>query len=131
MRVVLDTNVLLAAFGARGLCEAVFEVCLKHHEIILSRHIPNEVSTHLTAKFKVPAKQARETVIFLRQHSQVVQPTSVAADTCRDSDDLAVLGTAQAANAHFLITGDKDLLEIKKIKSTAILTPRQFYDRIC
>ena len=59
MRVVLDTNVLPAAFGTRGLCEAVFQVCLERHEIILSGHILNEVRTNLTTKFKVPATHAR------------------------------------------------------------------------
>jgi uncharacterized protein len=130
MRVVLDTNVLLAAFGARGLCEAVFQVCLEHHEIILSRHILNEVRTHLIHKFKVSAVHARQITVFLRQHARIIRPAEVAPNVCRDSDDLPVLGTAQAGNAHVLITGDKDLLELKRFGKTIILTPRQFYDEI-
>jgi uncharacterized protein len=130
MRVVLDTNVLLAAFGTRGLCEAVFQVCLERHEIILSRHILNEVHINLTTKFKVPAAHTRQIATFLRQHARTVQPADVSPDACRDSDDLPVLGTAQAAKAHVLITGDKDLLELKKFETTIILTPRQFYDQI-
>jgi predicted nucleic acid-binding protein len=47
VKVVLDTNVLLAAFAARGLCEAVFEACPASHEIILSDHILGELQRHL------------------------------------------------------------------------------------
>ena len=130
MRVVLDTNVLLAAFGTRGLCEAVYQVCLEHHEIILSRHILNEVRTHLANKFKVPKAHSRQIAAFLRQHASIVEPADISSDACRDSSDLPVLGTAQAGNAHVLITGDKDLLEIKRFGKTIILTPRQFYDEI-
>ena len=36
MRIVLDANVMVAAFAARGLCEALFELCLGSHEILLS-----------------------------------------------------------------------------------------------
>jgi len=32
--VVLDTNVLLSAFAARGLCEAVYQLCLAQHQIV-------------------------------------------------------------------------------------------------
>jgi predicted nucleic acid-binding protein len=43
MRIVLDTNVIVAAFAARGLCADVFEVCLENHTIIISEFILSEV----------------------------------------------------------------------------------------
>jgi predicted nucleic acid-binding protein len=54
MRVVLDSNVLVAAFGTRGLCEDVLRVCLSRHEICLSEVILSEVQEHLPKKFKLP-----------------------------------------------------------------------------
>jgi len=38
MRVILDTNVILAAFASRGLADAVFELCLDKHEIIIGEY---------------------------------------------------------------------------------------------
>jgi hypothetical protein len=32
MKIVLDANVAVAAFAARGLCESLFEFCLSSHE---------------------------------------------------------------------------------------------------
>jgi putative PIN family toxin of toxin-antitoxin system len=130
MRIVPDTNVLLAAFASRGLCEAVFQVCLEQHEIILSAHILEELKEHLAKKLKLPARQASEIVAFLREHASIVEPVHVVANACRDHNDLAVLGTAKAGNADILITGDKDLLVLKRFESTIILTPRQFHDRL-
>jgi putative PIN family toxin of toxin-antitoxin system len=41
---------------------------------------------------------------------------------CRDPKDNFLLALANESDANFLITGDKDLLEIKKFKNTEIIT---------
>ena len=46
--------------------------------------------------------------------------------TCRDKEDDSVLACALACKADYLITGDRDLLEIKKFHKTKILSPREF-----
>ena len=130
MKVVLDTNVLLAAFATRGLCEAVFEVCMASHAIILSEHILTELRRHLTSKFKQPAAQADRIIAFLRQHATLVHPAKVAQNVCRDRSDLPVLGTALAARADCLITGDNDLLVLKTFENISILSPRAFHDQL-
>jgi uncharacterized protein len=130
MRVVLDSNVLLAAFATRGLCEAVLTVCLNDHELVLSDAILVEVAKHLTGKFKMPLRQAAENVALLREHAQLVVPASVPAGACRDPADLAILGTAQSGAADALVTGDMDLLVLKRFAGVPILSPRQFYDML-
>lgn len=47
-------------------------------------------------------------------------------EICRDPNDNKFLEAAIAADANFLISGDKDLLSLKKIKNSRILTPKQF-----
>jgi len=128
--VVLDTNVLLAAFATRGLCEAVFEVCLAAHEIVLSEHILKELRRHLRVKFKVPASRADQVIAFLREHAALVKPAKVPASACRDHSDLPVLGTAVAAESDCLVTGDRDLLDLKEFRGIPILSPRAFHDRL-
>ena len=130
MKVVLDTNVLLAAFATRGLCEAVFEVSLDAHEIVLSSHILNELRRHLRGKLKLPADRIDDITSFLKERATWVKPAKVPAGSCRDRSDLAVLGTAVAGQADCLVTGDKDLLTLRKFKSIPILTPRSFYDSL-
>jgi putative PIN family toxin of toxin-antitoxin system len=130
VKVVLDTNVLLAAFATRGLCEAVFVAALASHEIVLSEHILKELRRHLTGKLKVPARQADAILALLREQGAVVRPAKVPADACRDRSDLAVLGTAVAAGANYLVTGDRDLLDLGEFHGIPILSPRAFHDRL-
>jgi uncharacterized protein len=130
VRVVLDTNVLLAAFGTRGLCDALFTVCLEGHEVVASEHILGELRQHLTRAFRVPARRADEIVAFVREHSEIVPPARVVASACRDPNDLPVLGTAVAGRADVLVTGDRDLLDLKRHGGIPILTPRECYERL-
>ncbi|MGC9453981.1 MAG: putative toxin-antitoxin system toxin component, PIN family [Phycisphaerae bacterium] len=130
MKVVPDTNALLAAFGTRGLCEAVFEICLTDHQIVLCEHILRQLNRHLRGKFHLPAAAARETVDFLRTNAALVEPAAVPPSACRDESDLPVLGTADAAGADCLISGDTDLLSLGRFGRTLILSPRQFHDHL-
>ena len=54
MKVIPDTNVIIAAFATRGLCSAVFELCLDRFDIVLSEEILKETFTHLNRKIKLP-----------------------------------------------------------------------------
>lgn len=47
-------------------------------------------------------------------------------ELCRDEDDNFLLALAKDAKADFLISGDKDLLVLKKFENTSILTLTQF-----
>ena len=130
MKVVLDTNVLVAAFAARGLCEAVFEVCLVSHEIVVSEHILKELRRNLTGKLRLPPEQTDAIVGLVRKHATVVKPTQVPSGACRDRADLPVLGTALAGGADCLVTGDRDLLDLGQFQSIPIVSPRTFHDEL-
>ncbi|HSN16143.1 MAG TPA: putative toxin-antitoxin system toxin component, PIN family [Anaeromyxobacteraceae bacterium] len=130
MRVVLDSNVLLAAFGTHGLCEALVEECLQSHVLVCSDHILRELEKYLGGKFKVPAGEVREIVRFVREHSEVAKPSDEPADACPDPDDLPVLGTAVAGGADLIATGDAVLLAIEAYKGIPILTVRACYERV-
>ena len=130
MRVVLDTNVLLAGFATHGLCEALLTLVYRDHTVILSEHILDEVSRHFSGKFKAAKVQAEAVVAFLRSSSEIVDPAAVPRGTLRDKDDLPVLGTAVAGAALCIVTGDQELLALGTFQGVDILSPRAFYDRL-
>ena len=129
MRVIIDANVAIAAAAARGLCEAVIELCMEQHQIIFGEEILKDIRQKLVKKIKVPPAVVNEYLSTLRSISEIYKPESVAAGVCRDSDDDAVLGLVAPANAAVIITGDNDLLVLKKYKSAKILSPRQFWEQ--
>jgi len=128
MKLVLDANVLIAAFAARGLCESLFELCLEKHELVASAPLLVEVREKLATKLKLPEDRVDEVVEFLDRHSSNVQPAEVPAGACRDPDDLMVLGTAKAGDVRYLVTGDRDLLILESYEGISVVTPRQFWE---
>ncbi len=127
MRLVLDTNVLIAAFVARGVCAELLEHCVREHELITSTAILDEVRRNLVAKVKVTAAQADQTVRLLRSRLVAVEPVTFDAQVCRDADDDLVLGTAVAGRAEALVTGDRDLLDLGSFRDIPIVSPRGFW----
>ena len=130
MNVVLDSNVLVAAFGFGGICRAIVDVCIDSHRLVFSEHILAEVHRHLREKLSHTDAMADERVSFLREVAWIVSPVAVAPDACRDPDDLPVLGTVLGGQADCLVTGDKDLLDLTEFSGCPILSPRQFWKRL-
>src|SRR5689334_20014569 len=125
MKLTLDSNVLIAAFISRGLCSEILEDCLKNHEMVLSNFLLEETRRLLSRKFHMAPADIEEYVRVLSLHSVLVNPTPFPKPVCRDPQDDAVLGTALAGRAPFLVSGDKDLLSLKRYRTIRILSPRE------
>jgi hypothetical protein len=95
--------------------------------VVLSESILQETRNHLHDKIKLPVAQCEAIISYLRANCSVSQVDDVEASACRDKDDLHVIGLAQHASADYIITGDKDLLDLVKYVSTIIVTPREFW----
>jgi putative PIN family toxin of toxin-antitoxin system len=124
MRLVLDANVLIAAFVARGVCAELLEHSVREHEPVTSAAILEEVRRSLVGKIKVTAAQA---VRLLRTRLEVVEPVALGAQVCRDPDDDVVLGTGVVGRCDAIVTGDKDLLDLASYRDIAIVSPRGFW----
>ena len=127
MRIILDTNVILAAFAGRGLAHALFELCLEKHEIITSGHILSEVQKNLRKKLKMPEDKVLLITEYLKEFCTLSSYKRLDKDACRDIDDVKILGLAEVAKPDYIITGDKDLLVLEKFHSIPIITPREFW----
>ncbi|MDL5055768.1 putative toxin-antitoxin system toxin component, PIN family [Oscillatoria laete-virens NRMC-F 0139] len=127
-KIVLDTNVVIAAFAARGLCEAIFELCLEKHELITSDFLLEEFRRKLIKKIRMPADLVEEILLLYSKNSQKVIPAVMDGEICRDPKDIPVIGTCVSGSAEYLISGDQDLLILENFQKTKIVSPRQFYD---
>jgi uncharacterized protein len=126
MRVVLDTNVLIAAFISRGVCSELLEHCGQRHVIVVSDFILGELTEHLVGKFKYGDHEAAEAVGLIASVAEKVTPARLEGSVCRDSDDEAILATAVAGRAACIITGDADLLVLRDFRGVSILRPADF-----
>lgn len=130
MRIVLDTNVIIAAFAARGLCAEVFEACVSGHTLVISQHILTEVNSTLQKKVKLPKRIVNDITNYLKDTAETVKAETIDNSVCRDKDDLPIIGTATKGDADFIVTGDADLLELKSYHGIDIITPREFWNRL-
>lgn len=130
MRIVLDTNVLLAGFATYGLCQALLAVCFREHEVVRCDHILDELAEHIRRKFKATPQQVQFVVSVLRANSELVVPAPVPAADFADRDDRPVLGAAVAGCAQCIVTGDRKLIALASYQSVSNLPPRAFYEVI-
>lgn len=133
MRVVLDTNVLIAAFIARGVCSDLLEHCIRRHELVTSAFILNEFREKLTGKFKFTPEEAEVAAALLLTRMLIVEPTSLDVPVCRDKDDDNIIAVVISGNCDCIITGDKDLLVLQRFNGINILGPKDFleYEATC
>ena len=128
MKIFVDTNVLVSAFTARGLCSDLIEVILADHYLITGEFVLDELERVLISKLKVPQSHVDETIQFLRKQRIEPIPNQPYSFRFRNVTDLWVLESAIRAKADVLITGDKDFLELtKNISVIKIISPRGFW----
>ena len=130
MRVFLDTNVLVSAFATRGLCADLVELVLLEHDLVLGRHVVQELDRALRLKLKLPAARAKAIVEFISGETVQMIAQSPPALVRADPADARVLGEALAAHAALFVTGDAALLELGSIGDMEIVSPRGFWERM-
>jgi len=126
IRVCLDSNVLVAAFAARGLCSDLLAHVLSEQNLVVPDSVREEVLRVLSAKIKL-SPVALEAVVAVLDRCERV-PTSVEPSPVpvRDPDDEKILADAVSARVQILVTGDGDLLDVAEQSPISILSPRAF-----
>jgi putative PIN family toxin of toxin-antitoxin system len=129
VRIVFDTNVIVAGLVSQGLCHEVLETHVPAHTPILSPTLWDELVLSLRDKFGLAAGDLPLLGLY-RRHAAWVVPPPLDTPTCRDPDDDWVLAAAVAGEAEAIVTGDGDLLTLGTFRGVAILSPRQFIERL-
>lgn len=127
MKIVLDSNIIVAAYAGRGLCNSLFELCLDRHSIIISEFILTEVKRTLHNKLKMPLANVETIIEYLKEFCILSTYNKISDNICRDKNDNDIISLAVGNNVDCLITGDNDLLVLKKYNKIKIISPRDFW----
>jgi putative PIN family toxin of toxin-antitoxin system len=130
VRVFLDTNVLISAFAARGLCADLMRLLLAEHEVLTGEVNVVELRRVLTNRFKATAAQVDVIEQLLRDQTVIPKPAALLSLKVRDPDDAWVLASAAAGEAGLLVSGDQDLLVLANRAPLPILSPRDAWSRL-
>lgn len=132
MRVVLDTNVLIAALGFQGRAtkkiwdlveEGAFKACV-------SPFIIEELKRNLVKKCELPPADAEEIADYVKGFAFLIDPKLRISEVREKDSDNRILECAVEAGADILVTGDlKHLRPLNVFQGIEILTPREFLNR--
>jgi putative PIN family toxin of toxin-antitoxin system len=129
-RVTLDTNVLVSALMyRRGKPFQLLRMALEGEvSVMVSEAIIEETLEVLGRKFGVPQEELPEYRAVITDASRIIKPT-VSLDVVKDDpDDNRILECAVTSWSEFVVTGDKDLLRLKRYDSIRILTVADFFN---
>ncbi len=127
MRLVLDTNILVAAIAADGLCRDLVRRRVLGHTLVTSKYLLAEFLEVMARKFGLGAEDIPLFAAY-RDRAEIVSPVPLAAPVCADPDDDNVLAAAVAGRVDFIISGDADLLVLGAYAGVRILAPRAFVE---
>ncbi|MDE3088331.1 MAG: putative toxin-antitoxin system toxin component, PIN family [Chloroflexota bacterium] len=132
MRAVVDTNILIRALikpdGTVG--PVLKRLAANDYTLVYSESILDE----LLAKFALPRirqkyhldDHAIETVLALFALRGVLVHPTRRVQVCRDPKDDMIIEAALEGAAEYIVTGDEDLLTLKRFEKIQIVTPRIF-----
>ncbi len=130
MKVFLDTNVIASAIATRGLCSDVFRSVLEFHDLVVSQPLLDEVERVLRDKLRVSGSVIKDLLWLLQQDTCRGAVKPLATLHLTDQDDIPILSSAINAAAMVFVTGDKELLALKRVGPLKIISPRQFWEQI-
>ena len=127
-RVIIDTNLWISFLITKDFT--------KLDEIILSRHCILIFSKELLTEFLDVIKRPKLRRFFtsedienlletIEEYADFIEVNTQVND-CRDPKDNFLLSLSIDGKADYLLTGDKDLLDLIKYRKTTILTISQF-----
>jgi hypothetical protein len=130
-RVILDTNVLVSALLFEGRLAPLVDLWKKQTFIFLLT--PSILDEYLRVlaypKFQLSEEEIK--IILAEELSpyvELIKERKIKVPVLSDSDDEIFLAAACLGNADYLVTGDKVLLQLKRLKQCEILKPSEFLE---
>ncbi len=133
IRAVLDTNVLIAAVinAKSSVTQEIYQKFLiLHFTLIISPEVLEEIEDLINRKriaerHKLTARE-REVVMSEIASLSYIVPGTTQVEIVRDPDDDKIIAAAVEGNADYIVSRDKDLLDLKQYQGIKIITPEKF-----
>jgi putative PIN family toxin of toxin-antitoxin system len=129
MRVVLDANVVASGVCWQGEAYRCLVKIARRQAFAYATEgtlaEARETATRLIRELE-PKNNAANILNWYLQEARMVEPAPLGKQRSRDAKDDPYLAAALAAHAGFIVSYDKDLLELKKPFGIDIIRPAQF-----
>lgn len=133
IRAVLDANVLAAGFPAiRGpLSDTIRMWRLRSFTLIYSEHLLQELIGVWNKPYwleRLDDAFRESSLEMIESNGVLVEPMPGVSNVATHWQDDIVIATALAADAEYLVTGDKELLRLKSYRTVKIVSPPEFLE---
>jgi len=131
--VVLDTNIIVStALNSEGVPAKIFVMLLEGE---IKNYTSDEIISEIVGTFnkekitKMLKSDYRQFIIHnFEESSEKIYPDLKLNVIQEDPDDNKFLECAVSANAKYIISGDRHLLNLKEFHGIRILSPKEFVD---
>lgn len=141
MRIILDTNILISSLVFDNQMEGLLKYLI--NDVSVSIITSNALWEEVNSKFcsgkieRISQRSKRiitpviiSTFLSKMKKNSTFIPTHTIVTKCRDPKDNMILELAYDSNAHYIVTGDKDLLVLNPFYETNIVTASEFINQI-
>ena len=130
MNIVIDTNVIISGIFFGGYPRKILEtVADKQISAYATTEIINEYYEIIDEMIKRKQGRINNSVLSQLVSKLKIIQSSSSVNICRDSDDNKFIECAIDANALYIISGDKDLLDIQKFNNIQIVNTKFFCEK--
>jgi len=125
MRLVIDSNVWISALVFGGNPRKLLELVVRQgHTIVASEEIFSETRRVLNNKFPDFVDDFEKLIVVLKPHMSMAKLGSIDVKVSRDPNDDYIIETALTGGAKYIVSGDKDLLELNNYQEIIICDPK-------
>lgn len=125
-RILLDSNILVSAYVFGGKPETILElITAEQIKGVTSQILISELLDVLRKKFSVSESDILSIQGEMEDLFEVVYP-KVELEVVKDVDDNRVLEAAVEGKCNYIVTGDKELLDLRIFKGIKIVTAAEF-----
>lgn len=129
MRIVFNSNILVSAlvFPGKQAEKAVLRIIEGRDHLFISGPIVSEVLTVLVRKFAREREELARVAVLLAELAETVRPRR-RLQALRDDADNRILECAVAGRADWIVTGDREMLELGGFEGIRILSLRAYLE---
>lgn len=129
-KVGVDSNTILSGYLFGGKPDEILHLGSKKKiQIITSSQILAECIEVLRKKFKADKRQILKFQKILNRASTSVEPRETILFVIRDPDDNKFVEAAVEGNCEYIVSGDKNLLDLKEYKDIKIVSSAEFINK--
>ena len=133
LRVIVDTNCWISFLIGKRLSRLVDLLSNERIRLVICDELLEEIREVTTRRKFIkyfPKAEVESLIEFMELIGEHLEP-SHQITLCRDNADDYLLALAIEAQAHYLVTGDQDLLVLREVKNCRIVDVTSFEQTIC